>query len=124
MTETQSDVRVRIGRPFGGGDRVAAEFWTNMRVAGEEVTLPGCLLLAFAPDGRCRALREYRHDEPGTINPPPEWGGASDRPRQSARAVVRAVRRRVRLLTGELEHERDRVEVAADRTGSPRSGHP
>ncbi|HYF12011.1 MAG TPA: nuclear transport factor 2 family protein [Actinomycetota bacterium] len=74
VTETQSDVRVRIGRPFGEGERVAAEFWTNMRVAGEEVTLPGCLLLAFTPDGRCRALREYWHYVPGTFDPPPEWG--------------------------------------------------
>ncbi len=74
VTETQSDVRVRIGRPFGEGERVTAEFWTNMRVAGEEVTLPGCLLLSFAPDGRCRALREYWHYQPGTFEPPPEWG--------------------------------------------------
>ena len=74
VTETQSDVRVRIGRPFGEGERVAAEFWTNMRVAGEEVTLPGCLLLSFAPDGRCRALREYWHYQPGTFDPPSEWG--------------------------------------------------
>jgi hypothetical protein len=45
-----------------------------MRVAGDEVTLPGCLLLDMAPDGRCRALREYWHFEPGTTAPPDGWG--------------------------------------------------
>ena len=41
----------------------------------EEVTLPGCLLLLFAADGRCRELREYWHLEPGRREPPPGWGG-------------------------------------------------
>ncbi|HEX6131819.1 MAG TPA: nuclear transport factor 2 family protein [Actinomycetota bacterium] len=74
VTATQEDVRVRIGAPFVDGDRVAAEFWTTMRVAGDEVTLPGCLLLRFGDDGRCRSLREYWHFEPGTAEPPPGWG--------------------------------------------------
>ena len=26
---------------------------------GREVTLPGCLVLRFTPDGRCEELREY-----------------------------------------------------------------
>jgi SnoaL-like domain len=74
VTRTQEGVRVLIGEPFGGDDRVAAEFWTTMRVEGEEVTLPGCLLLLFGPDGLCRSLREYWHYEPGRTEPPPEWG--------------------------------------------------
>jgi len=74
VTATQSDVTVRIGRPFGDGDRVAAEFWTTMKSDGADVTLPGCLLLHFDADGRCRSLREYWHFEPGTAQPPPEWG--------------------------------------------------
>lgn len=74
VTRTQEDVRVRIGRPFADGDRVAAEFWTTMRVAGDDVTLPGCLLLRFGTDGLCRSLREYWHYQPGTIQPPPGWG--------------------------------------------------
>ena len=74
VTKSQEGVRVLIGEPFGEGDRVAAEFWTTMRVEGEEVTLPGCLLLHFGPDGRCRSLHEYWHYEPGRMEPPPEWG--------------------------------------------------
>src|SRR5918995_2583345 len=35
---------------------------------------PGCLLLEFGDDGRCRSLREYWHFEGGLLEPPPEWG--------------------------------------------------
>lgn len=75
VTEAQSEVTVRMGRPFVDGDRVAVEFWTNMEVDGEAVTLPGCLLLQMAADGRCERLREYWHYQPGRYDPPPEWGG-------------------------------------------------
>ncbi len=75
VTAAQSEVRVHMGRPFANGNRVAVEFWTNMKVNGDDVTLPGCLLLDMAPDGRCRALREYWHWQPGTFAPPQGWGG-------------------------------------------------
>jgi len=74
VTSTQTDVRVRMGRPFVEGDRVAVEFWANMKVEGDDVTLPGCLLLDFDTEGQCRRLREYWHFEPATAEPPPEWG--------------------------------------------------
>lgn len=74
VTATQEEVRVRMGRPFADGDRVAAEFWTTMRSGGEEITLPGCLLLRFGDDGRCRSLREYWHIQPGRVDPPSGWG--------------------------------------------------
>lgn len=74
VTQTQSDVSVRMGRPFGEGNRVAVEFWTNMGNDGEQVTLPGCLLLQFEADGRCSSLREYWHFAGGLLDPPPEWG--------------------------------------------------
>jgi nuclear transport factor 2 (NTF2) superfamily protein len=75
VTATQSEVQVRMGRPFVDRDRVTVEFWTNMRVGGDPVTLPGCLLLDFDGDGLCRRLREYWHFMPGRFDPPPEWGG-------------------------------------------------
>jgi len=74
VTDLQSDITVRMGRPFVDGTRVAVEFWTTMRVDGDETTLPGCLLLDFDEAGRCRRLREYWHFAPGTLEPPPEWG--------------------------------------------------
>jgi ketosteroid isomerase-like protein len=74
VTRTQSDVNVVIGEPFGEGDRVAAEFWTRMKVDGAQTTLAGCLLLLFGDDGLCRSLREYWFFEPGLLEPPPEWG--------------------------------------------------
>jgi hypothetical protein len=53
---------------------VTVEFWTNMRVDGEPVTLPGCLLLDFDDMGLCRRLREYWHYMPGELDPPEGWG--------------------------------------------------
>jgi predicted SnoaL-like aldol condensation-catalyzing enzyme len=74
VTSAQSEAEVRMGRPFVDGRRVAVEFWTNMRVDGEQVTLPGCLLLDFDEDWKCTRLREYWNYLPGDFRPPPEWG--------------------------------------------------
>lgn len=73
-TGAQADVRVRLGEPLEDDDRVAVEWWTTMRDDGEAITLPGCLVLRFAADGRCEELREYWHVEPGTVDPPDGWG--------------------------------------------------
>lgn len=73
-TATQEGVEVRFGEPIVAGARAAVEWWTVMRDGGEDVTLPGCLLLRFADDGRCEELREYWHAEPGRHEPPPGWG--------------------------------------------------
>ena len=50
-TSTQEDVHVEMGEPLVDGNHVAVEWWTSMRSDGEEITLVGCLLLRFAPDG-------------------------------------------------------------------------
>ena len=66
---------MRMGRPFVDGDRAAVEWWTTMNDADDgEITLPGCLLLRFEPDGRCSSLREYWHVEPGHREPHDGWG--------------------------------------------------
>lgn len=74
VTASQSDVQARMGRPFVDGTRVTVEFWTTMKVDGEAVTLPGCLLLDFTEEWQCRRLREYWHFVPGHHQPPDEWG--------------------------------------------------
>lgn len=74
VTAAQDEVSVRMGRPFADGKRVAVEFWTNMKVDGEDATLPGCLLLDFDDAWLCRRLREYWVFTPGSHAPPPEWG--------------------------------------------------
>jgi len=71
---TQRQTRVVMGRPFVDGNRVVVEWWTTMIDDGETVTLPGCLLLEFAADGRCRRLREYWNLQPGTRGPFEGWG--------------------------------------------------
>jgi hypothetical protein len=71
---TQRETRVRMGRPLVDGSRVAVEWWTTMIDGGEEVTLPGCLLLSFQADGRCHDLREYWHTQDGRREPFAGWG--------------------------------------------------
>jgi ketosteroid isomerase-like protein len=73
-TEAQSEIDVRMGTPFVDGSRVAVEFWTTMNLNGDDVTAAGCLLLRFAPDGRCEELREYWYSESGRQAPPAIWG--------------------------------------------------
>ena len=74
VTSAQSEVNVRMGEPFVDGDRVTVEFWTVMKVGGDDLTLGGCLLLNFNSDGLCTDLREYWAALPGRIEPPEEWG--------------------------------------------------
>lgn len=81
-TATQQDFQLQFGTPLIDGNRVAVEWWANMRdpdwrpeAATPEVTLPGCLLLRFAPDGRCAELREYYNPSFGaSISAPAGWG--------------------------------------------------
>lgn len=74
VTASQSDVRVKMGRPFADGNRAVVEFWTNMKNEGQDVTLAGALLLEFAEDGRCRRLREYWFFSPSATPPHEGWG--------------------------------------------------
>ena len=74
VTADQRDPRVRFGDPIVDGDRVAVEWWTTMLAGGDPVTLAGCLLLAFATDGRCRALRECWNLAERLVDPPDDWG--------------------------------------------------
>lgn len=74
VTAAQSDVIVRMGSPFVDGQRVVVEFWTTMRVNGDELTLPGALLLRFNDEGLCEDLREYWVTLPELRDPPKGWG--------------------------------------------------
>ena len=73
-TSSQGDVEVAMGEPLVDGNVAAVEWWTRMRSDGEEITLTGCLLLRFAPDGRCEDLREYWNVESGQLPPHEGWG--------------------------------------------------
>ena len=73
-TRTQEQIDLRFGEPIVVGKRAAVEWWATMREHGEDVTLPGILVLRFAPDGRCEELREAWHLEPGHRDPPAGWG--------------------------------------------------
>jgi SnoaL-like domain len=73
-TRDQHDVRVRFGRPIVEQNHAAVEWWTTMLARGRKITVAGCLLLRFAPDGRCEELREYWQRQDGYHEPPPGWG--------------------------------------------------
>jgi ketosteroid isomerase-like protein len=99
VTADQRDPRVRFGDPIVDGDRVAVEWWTTMLAGGDPVSLAGCLLLAFAADGRCRDLRECWNLTEGLVDPPPDWGrfdpaagGAREHARRWAEGYERAWR--------------------------------
>jgi hypothetical protein len=71
----QQNVEVRMGEPLVDGNLVAVEWWTTMDDEdGMTVTLPGCLLLQFAPDGRCFDLHEYWNLHDGRVEPHEGWG--------------------------------------------------
>jgi predicted SnoaL-like aldol condensation-catalyzing enzyme len=74
VTADQRDPRVRFGDPLVDGGRVAVEWWTTMVAGGDPITLAGCLVLAFAADGRCRDLRECWNLAEGLRDPFPGWG--------------------------------------------------
>jgi len=64
--------------PVVDSNVVAVEWWTTMDDPDDgEITLPGCLLLQFAPDGRCFDLREYWNVEDGRLPPHEGWGSWS-----------------------------------------------
>lgn len=73
-TSTQEGLDLRFGEPVVEGRKAVVEWWAIMRDQGAWITLPGCLLLRFAEDGRCEELREYWHVEDGRHEPPPGWG--------------------------------------------------
>jgi uncharacterized protein (TIGR02246 family) len=73
-TSAQQDLAVRFGEPIVAGNRAAVEWWATIREDGEEVTLPGILVLRFDAAGRCEELREAWHYEPGRREPPEGWG--------------------------------------------------
>ena len=73
-TSTQEELDLRFGDPVVEGSKVVVEWWAIMRDEGAWITLPGCLLLRFAEDGRCEELREYWHVEDGRHEPHPGWG--------------------------------------------------
>jgi len=70
----QRDVQARFGDPIVDGDRVAVEWWTTMLADGDPVTLVGCLLLSFAGDGSCQALRECWNLTGELQAPSADWG--------------------------------------------------
>jgi ketosteroid isomerase-like protein len=74
-TRDQRNLDLKLGAPIVEGDKVAVEWWAVMDLEGSPAgTLPGSLYLIFAPDGRCRELREYWHWREERVPPPPGWG--------------------------------------------------
>ena len=74
-TGDQRGLELRFGDPVADGPRVAVEWWATLEDREEgPATLPGALILRFAPDGRCEELREYWHLQKERVPPPAGWG--------------------------------------------------
>jgi uncharacterized protein (TIGR02246 family) len=66
---------VRFGSPVVHGDRASVEYWATMLdERGEPVTLAGCCMLRFSPDGKVREARDYWHLQQGHSRPPTDRG--------------------------------------------------
>jgi len=64
-----------MGEPVVDGNVVAVEWWATLDDPDDgTITLPGCLLLQFAADGRCFDLREYWNVQDGAVAPYEGWG--------------------------------------------------
>ena len=74
-TATQVGLEIRLGSTIQQGNRASVEWWAAWTEKGKGVTLLGCLVLQFAPDGRCEELREYWQMEDQIRPPPEEWNG-------------------------------------------------
>lgn len=88
-TATFTDLDLRFAAPLTEGDRTVVEMWATLRDrawherrvgplapgADAWITFPGCLVLRFAPDGRCTRHQEYYNPVFGErIDPPTGWG--------------------------------------------------
>jgi hypothetical protein len=72
--EEEENVHPHFGKPVVDGDRAAVEYWAAMREDGFDLTLAGCIVMRFAPDGRCSELRDVWTTAPELLEPPPDWG--------------------------------------------------
>ena len=73
-TRSQRGLEIRVGLPLCDRNHAAVEWWATWKEGKDSITLPGCLVLRFAPDGRCQELREYWDYRSETLEPPPGWG--------------------------------------------------
>jgi len=72
----QADPRIWFGEPVQAGDRAAAEWWCVLHDPDTRTprTVAGCIVLRFAPDGRCAQFHEYWHSVQDTaLDPPAGW---------------------------------------------------
>jgi ketosteroid isomerase-like protein len=70
----EEEVEPHFGEPVVEGDRAAVEYWAAMREDALDLTLAGCLMMRFAPDGRCSAMRDVWTTAPERLEPPADWG--------------------------------------------------
>jgi len=71
---SEAEHEIWFGEPLEAGDRAAAEWWATMLEDGREVTLAGCTMLRFGPDGLVAESGNYWHLEDGRRPPPEGWG--------------------------------------------------
>jgi len=73
-TGPQIGIYLEAGVPVCDENRASVEWWATWTADEKPKTLPGCLILRFATDGKCEELREYWHSEKTILAPPQGWG--------------------------------------------------
>ena len=77
FAEEQQVDEVRFGAPVVEGDRACVEYWTRFHDRrGAPMTLAGCGIARFDPDGLVVEVQDYWHLREGHEEPPDGWGGA------------------------------------------------
>ena len=66
---TEEHPEPHLGEPIVSGEHAAVEYWATMRDEGRDVTLAGCSVLRFGPDGLVTEARDYWALHHGTLPP-------------------------------------------------------
>ena len=69
FAEETEPAEVWFAEPVVTGDTAAVEYRAIIYPGGEALTIAGCTVLRFGPDGLVVEARDYSHTEPGAIRP-------------------------------------------------------
>jgi ketosteroid isomerase-like protein len=70
FAEETRPARVWFAEPQVDGDAAAVEYWAQVWIHGEPMTISGCTVLRFDESGLVAESRDYSHTEPGSHEPP------------------------------------------------------
>jgi hypothetical protein len=70
FAEETRPARVWFAEPQVDGDAAAVEYWAQVWIHGEPMTISGCTVVRFDKSGLVAESRDYSRTEPGSQEPP------------------------------------------------------